>query len=134
PRDEHTLARGAACYYLQHQHDAFQAVVRQVDKQNPRAGVFYTELAHRLEERRLYLDAEKFFKTAMDLQPKLPWAQNGLGLLYMRLGKEDLARKTLEKAFEIDGFNVQVLNTLKVLDHLDKYQTLDTKHFRLRYD
>lgn len=134
PREEQTLGRIAACYFLQQKDDAFQALVKQVTRQNPRAAIFYTELAQRLEERRRYLDAEKFFKLAMDLQPKLPWAQNELGLLYMRLGKEDIARKTLEKAFEIDGFNIQVSNTLKVLDHLDKYQTLNTKHFRLRYD
>jgi tetratricopeptide (TPR) repeat protein len=134
PREEHTLARIAACFFLQRQDDAFNALVKQVEKRNPKAAIFYTELARRLEERRLYLDAEKYFKLAMDLQPKLPWAQNGLGLLYMRLGKEDIARKTLEKAFDIDSFNIQVSNTLKVLDHLDKYQTLETKHFRLRYD
>jgi Tfp pilus assembly protein PilF len=134
PRDEETLARIAACWYLQHQGDAFQALAKEVEKHNPRPAVFYTELAQRLDERRLYLDAEKFFKMAMDLQPKLASAQNGLGLLYMRLGKEDRARQTLEKAFAIDSFNIQVSNTLKVLDHLDKYQTLDTKHFRLRFD
>ncbi len=134
PREEATLARIAACYYLQHQDALFQTLTKQVEKQNLKPGVFYTELAERLGERRLYLDAEKYFKLAMDLQPNLPWAQNELGLLYMRLGKEDLARKTLEKAFELDSFNIQVSNTLKVLDHLDKYQTLDTKHFKLRYD
>src|SRR6185295_3189054 len=128
------LARIAACYFLQRRDDAFKSLLKQVEAQNPRAAVFYTELAQRLEERRLFLDAEKYFKLAMDLEPKLPWAQNQLGLLYMRLGKEDLARKTLDRAFELDSFNIQVSNTLKVLDHLDKYQTIDTKHFRLRYD
>jgi Flp pilus assembly protein TadD len=134
PRDEETLARLAACYFLQHRDKDFKALDDQVNKQNPHAGVFYTVLAQRLEDRRLYLDAEKFFKQAIDLAPKLPWPQNGLGLLYMRLGKEDLARKTLDRAFDIDGFNIQVSNTLKVLSHLDKYQTLQTKHFRLRFD
>ncbi len=134
PREEATLGRIAACFFLQHKDDAFQSLVKQVAQQNPRAGIFYTELAQRLEERKLFLDAEKYYKQAMDLQPKLPWAQNELGLLYMRLGKEDIARKTLEKAFEIDAFNIQVSNTLKVLDHLDKYQTVDTPHFRLRFD
>src|SRR5205085_3962614 len=57
-----------------------------------------------------------------------------LGLHYMRMGREDDARKVLEKAFEMDEFNIQVSNTLKVLDHLDKYQTMKTKHFHLRYD
>jgi Flp pilus assembly protein TadD len=52
----------------------------------------------------------------------------------MRLGKEDEAREILEKAFEADGFNIRVSTTLKVLDHLEKYHTLKTEHFHLRYD
>src|SRR5207248_3897257 len=67
-------------------------------------------------------------------RPLLPWPRNSLGLLYLRLGREDEARKILTKAFEDDGFNVRVANSLKVLRHLEKYQTLKTPHFVLRYD
>ena len=134
PRDESTLARIASVYYTQRKNDPFKALVQQIEKFNSKPAVFYTELASQLDHRKLYFDSEKFYKLAVDLQPKLPWPQNGLGMLYMRLGKEAQARVTLEKAFEIDSFNVQVSNTLKVLDHLDKYQTLKTKHFILKYD
>lgn len=134
PREEPTLARVAACLFLQKKDDDFKALVAEVDKYNRKAGVFYHELAERLQERRFYDDAEKYFKLAIKLQPKLPWPQNGLGLLYMRVGREDEARKVLNEAFSIDDFNVQVSNTLKVLDHLDKYQTIKTKHFHVRFD
>src|SRR5205085_769349 len=33
-----------------------------------------------------------------------------------------------------DPFNVRVSNTLRVLEHLDKYKTLKTAHFELRFD
>jgi tetratricopeptide (TPR) repeat protein len=52
----------------------------------------------------------------------------------MRLGREDEARKLLTKAFEDDEFNVRVANSLKVLRHLEKYRTIQTPHFVLRYD
>ncbi|MCI0641649.1 MAG: tetratricopeptide repeat protein [Gemmataceae bacterium] len=133
-REESTLARVAACFLQQKKHSEFAALVKEVEKHNSRPAVFYTELADSLEDRKHFDDAEKYFVRAMDLQPKLPWAQNGLGLLYMRLGEEDKARKVLERAFEIDNFNVQVSNTLKVLDHLEKYDTLKTEHFLLRFD
>src|SRR5262249_48846215 len=134
PREESTLARVAACYHLQHKDAEFAALVNKVKSFNPKPAVFYYELAERLDERKLFDVAEKYFRLAIESNPKLPWAQNSLGILYMRLGKEDDARKVLEKAYEADKFNVRVVNTLKVLDHLEKYTTLKTDHFHLRYD
>ena len=134
PRDEATLALIAVCLHGQRKDAEFQAIIKEVESYNSKPGVFYHELAERFDARKLYFDAEQYFKKAIALQPKLPWPQNGLGLLYMRLGREEEARELLEKAFEADNFNVRVSNTLKVLDHLDKYQTLKTEHFHLRYD
>ncbi len=134
PRDEATLALIAVCLHGQRKDAEFKAIFKEVESFNPKPGVFYYELAERFDARKLYLDAEQYFKKAIALQPKLPWPQNGLGLLYMRLGREEEARALLEKAFEADNFNVRVSNTLKVLDHLDKYTTLKTEHFHLRYD
>lgn len=134
PRDQATLALIAACLHGQKKDAEFQAILKDVEAFNPKAGVFYHELAERFDNRKLYFDAEAYFKKAVALQPKLPWPQNGLGMLYMRLGREDEAREILEKAFEADGFNIRVMNTLMVLDHLDAYQTLKTEHFHLRFD
>ena len=52
----------------------------------------------------------------------------------MRLGREKEAQEILSKAFDADRFNVRVSNSLKVLKHLEKYETLKTKHFELRFD
>jgi tetratricopeptide (TPR) repeat protein len=52
----------------------------------------------------------------------------------MRMGKEEEARPILEKAADNDEFNIRVFNTLKVLKHLDGYQTTKTAHFHLRHD
>jgi tetratricopeptide (TPR) repeat protein len=134
PRDEETLGRIAACHFLQRKEADFDALVKEVEKFDPKPGVFYFELAERLEERRRFDEAEKFYLKAAELRPMLPWPQNSLGMLCMRLGREKEARDILTRAFEADPFNVRVSNTLKVLRHLDKYETIKTAHFELRFD
>jgi tetratricopeptide (TPR) repeat protein len=134
PRAEPTLARVAACLYLDHKDAELADLVREVRKNDPKAGVFYHDLAERLDERKRWDDAEKYYREAIKLRPELVGPRNSLGLLYMRLGREDEARPILEKAFKDDPFNVRVNNTLQVLDHLEKYATLKTPHFHIRYD
>jgi tetratricopeptide (TPR) repeat protein len=134
PRDEETLGRVAACLYLAHDQRAFDALCNEVRQNDPKPGIFYQELAGRLEERKQFEAAEKYYKQAMELRPMLPWPQNSLGLLYMRLGREKEAQEVLTRAFKADEFNVRVSNTLKVLRHLEKYQTLQTSHFAVRFD
>jgi tetratricopeptide (TPR) repeat protein len=134
PREAATLARLAACMLLQQKKAEFEKIVAEVEKFDSKPGVFYFELAERLEDRRWFDDAEKYFKKAAQLRPMLSGVQNSLGMLYMRLGKEKEARELLKKGFDADPFNVRVSNTLKVLNHLEKYETLKTDHFELRYD
>jgi len=134
PRDEETLGRIAAGLVVQRKNAEFQAIVKEVEKYNQKPYDFYVVLASQLDGRKVYLDAEKYFKVAADLQPKLPQAQAGLGMMYMRMGREPEALKALEEAYAADKFDVRVINTLKVLDHLKKYQTIETEHFTLRYD
>jgi tetratricopeptide (TPR) repeat protein len=134
PRAEETLGRVAACLYLQKKNPDFDALVAEVTKHDSVPAVFYHELAERLEERRHYDDAEKFYKKAVALRDDVAWPLNSLGLLYMRMGEEKAARDVLAKAFKLDPFNVRVSNTLKVLDHLDKYDTLKTEHCLICFD
>ncbi len=134
PREESTLARVAACQLLQGKEREFAAVVAKAEKQTLKPSAFYGDLAERLEGRRRFGDAEKYYRKAIKLRPTLATARNQLGILYMRLGKEVEARDELEKAQVIDKFNVRVFNSLKVLDALDTYDTLKTEHFVIRFN
>lgn len=134
PRDERTLARLAACARVQKQTDEVNAIAATVEKFNSKPGLFYAELASMLEDRKIYGDAEVYFKKSIELRDQLPAAKAGLGMLYLRLGQEDEAKELLEQAFKGDTFNVRVSNSLKVLRHLDKYETTETPHYVLRYD
>jgi tetratricopeptide (TPR) repeat protein len=134
PRDEETLARIGALDLAERKDAEFAKIVKEVEAFNPKPAVFWAEVGGQLDSRKLYFDAEKMYRKAAELQPRLSAAKTGLGMLYMRLGKEDEARKNLDAAFAADAFNVRVSNTLKVLDHLANYKTLKTPHYIIRYD
>jgi tetratricopeptide (TPR) repeat protein len=134
PRDEATLGRMAACLHLQHKEAELQRLVKEVEQHDPKPAVFWFTLGEQLQVRRHFDEAEKLYQKAMELRPMLPDAQNSLGLLYMQLGREADAGKVLAKAFEADAYNVRVSNMLKVLRHLEKYETLKTEHFAIRFD
>jgi tetratricopeptide (TPR) repeat protein len=134
PREETTLARLAACARVQNKSDDVKAIIAEVEKFNPKPGLFYAELASSLEDRKIYGDAEVYFQKSIELRDQLATAKTGLGMLYLRLGKEKEARVLLEQAFKGDTFNVRVSNSLKVLRHLEKYETITTPHYDLRYD
>jgi tetratricopeptide (TPR) repeat protein len=134
PRDEQTLARLAACLLFKRDRSGFESVVRQVEAQDRKPGIFHDVLADQLEAKRHFVDAEKHYRRAIELRPDLPWPLAGLGLLDMRLAREKEASELLDRAFQLDPFNVRVSNTRKVVRHLQKYQTVETPHFELRFD
>jgi tetratricopeptide (TPR) repeat protein len=134
PRDPLTLGRLAGVFFLQLRTPAFEQVVRDAEAADARPGQFYLELADCLDERKRFTQAEGYYKKAAELRPTLAGPRTGLGMLYLRLGKETEGREILAKAFAADPFNVRVANSIKVLKHLDKYATITTDHYLLRYD
>jgi tetratricopeptide (TPR) repeat protein len=134
PRDEATLGRIAACYLLQGKKTALEDLTKEVRQRDPKPGIFLAELAARLESRQYFDEAEKYYKAASVERDMLPGPRNSLGLLYMRLGREKEAYEVLSRAFRADEFNVLVSNSLKVLRHLDRYETIKTDHFELKFD
>jgi tetratricopeptide (TPR) repeat protein len=134
PRDERTLGRIAACLVLQRKKDDLAALTKEVEKFDPKPSSYYQDMGERLDERRYFDDAEQCFKKAAQLRPTVPGALNSLGQLYMRMGLEKEASETLDRAFKADPYNLRVLNLRRVLRHLEKYETLRTDHFELRYD
>jgi tetratricopeptide (TPR) repeat protein len=134
PRDERTLARIATCYHLQKKKAELDKLIKEVEKYDSKPALFFYELAERLEERRRYNEAETYYTRANKLRPNLAGPLNGLGLLYMRLAREEEAAPLLDKGYAADSFNVRVSNMRKVLRHLQKYKSLKTEHFHIRYD
>ncbi len=140
PQSEETLGRIAAAYLAVDglskaaADTRFGKLVAEVNQRNPHAGEFYQALADALDRLRRWPAAAQYYQEAMTRMPQLVAPAGQLGMMLMRLGEEQQARQALDKAFEIDPFNVRVNNTLKVLEVLDGYETLETEHFRIRYD
>lgn len=140
PIDEATLGRLAAAYAAIDGLPAdlagtrFGKLVAEVTARNPHPGEFYTALGDSFDRLRRYPQAARFYQQAIDAMPQLLAPRGQAGMMLMRLGDEATARKILDAAFEADPFNVRVSNTLKVLEVLDGYDTLETEHFRVRFD
>jgi tetratricopeptide (TPR) repeat protein len=134
PRDAVVLGKLAACYTLLGKPDSSAAVVKDAESFDAKPSLFYSEMAGVLEDRKKFTLAKQYYLKSAAFRPNLPAAPLALGLLAMRLGQEGDAKVILTKAFEADAFNVRARNSLEVLKHLDKYQTLTTDHYTLRYD
>lgn len=134
PREESTLGRIAVCYLLTNRKEEFDALVAEVKKHDKVPGDFYLALGLGMDQRRRYSEAEVYLKEAIRLRSFLSKGISELGLLYARMGNEEEAERLLKKAYEADPFNVRVANMRKVLRHLEKYDTIKTEHFELRYD
>jgi tetratricopeptide (TPR) repeat protein len=159
PRDEGVLARVAACALLTDGipsrsdleswltkppggADAKSATASprflktwaDVTATNPKPGVFLTALGELLESRRRFDVAEVCYRRAMAVAPQLPEAKTSLGMLLMRVGRTDQARKILDEAFQADPYHTRVSNFRKVLKLLDGYKAISTEHFVVRVD
>ena len=134
PRDEHALARKAACFKAVRKQPDYDAVVKAVQQDDAKPAVFWYDLGQGLEDRRYYDDAIACYEEAAKQQPMLPGPTGALGLLYMRLGREEDAAPLLDKGFEADSYNIRIANMRKVLKHLKDYETIKTDHFVIRFD
>lgn len=155
-RDQSVLARKAACYLLIDgvpNRDALELFFQSLEnpaktkttsrfsvlftdllKQNPKPGYFLFELGHLLETKRQFEFAEFVYLKSKEIMPQLSKPKIALGILYMQMGKTDLAQITLDDAFKSDPYHVRVSNMRKVLGVLESYGAIVTEHFIIRYD
>lgn len=129
PISQETLGRLAAAYYLKGETDLAEQIKKEVLERNPQPGVFYDAAADQLEKRRQFALAQQYYQDAIEAAPHLAGPLNGLGMLYMRVGKEDEAREIFAKARELDPFHVRVLNMVKVLKHMEDYKVIRSEHY-----
>lgn len=112
----------------------FSQVLIDLAKRNPHPAYALQILAEELQSRLRFQLAERFYKAAIDAMPNYAEPKTALGLLYMRVGKPDAARKILDSAFDADPFHVRVANMRKVIKLLDGYASLSSDHFVVRVD
>jgi tetratricopeptide (TPR) repeat protein len=112
----------------------YVTILKSLVERNPAPGQFLTDLGTVLEQARRYDAATTCYARAIDVAPQLSAPRTALGLLQMRTGDLASARKILDDAFRADRFHVRVSNMRKVLDVLERYESISTDHFILRFD
>ena len=126
---EDALARLSAVKHLAGDAKAAAEIDARILKTNPKPGRYYGAAAELLGKRLRFDVAERYYQQAIAATPYLAGPLNGYGILLMRLGKEDEARKTFAKARDIDPFHVRVANMIKVLKHMEDYKVVSSPHY-----
>jgi len=87
--------------------------------ENPIYGDFYSIVAHFYIITYRYREAIELYQKAVDIDPGLASAQRDLGINYLRVNNIFAARYHIKKAFDIDPFDAETVNTLRLMDSLD---------------
>ena len=104
--------------HLERNSAQFEAIEQQVMALNPSYAEFYATLADLAAQNRLYRDAEKFARRAVQLDPQ-SWRGHGLlGMNQLRLGQIDAGRVSLEHSFTGDPYNVWIKKHATARGHL----------------
>jgi len=109
-------------------------LMKEVESRNPHCVRFYESLAAQIVSMRKYPFAVEPYVEAIRRHPKRVGIRGQLGLLLMRLAREEEAKALLVTAFKNDPFNVRVKNMLEVLEVLGSYAVLESEHFVIRFD
>ncbi len=132
PRSLKALSLQAVLHYARGEAQALDDALRGLLKLNPRYGDLYRHLARYCVTQRLYRQAVDFFRQAIRLNPNLFSAYADLGVNLLRIGRESAAKEVLERAYQVDPFNLWTVNTLRLMDSFVNFEKLTTPHFTLK--
>jgi len=131
PGSREALPILAAAELLGGNADAFRAVEVRALARNPKDASFYNKLSDIAVNNRLYREARDFAEKAVELEPRSFQGHGLYGLNQLRLGDIEGGRKSLERAFEGDPYNVWIKNTLDLMDTYHDYVTTKTSKFEI---
>ncbi|MCG8608068.1 tetratricopeptide repeat protein [bacterium] len=115
----------AISFHLSRQDEKFADEEAKILAVNPRYADLYYQLGEVLSRRYLFKESVDYYQQAVALDSEHWAAYAGLGNSLSRLGEEEEAKKTLEKAFAKDPFNKYVGNLLTLFDEFPQYKTHD---------
>ncbi|HXG34571.1 MAG TPA: tetratricopeptide repeat protein, partial [Bryobacteraceae bacterium] len=101
-------------------------------KINPVYGEAYATAAHFFVLNRRYEEGVRFYRKALELNPKLHKARAELGVNLMRLGLDEEARWHLEYCYHNGEKYASVVNPLRLLDSYKNFETFTTGQIILK--
>ncbi|HAW96282.1 MAG TPA: hypothetical protein DCX60_08400 [Phycisphaerales bacterium] len=93
----------------------------------------YHTVGRFLSQNRQYRDAAFFLEEAVSRRPRWSAPLIELGLLEMQSGRDDRALLALQAVSSLDAFNERAAFSLRLLEELAAFETLETEHFIIRY-
>ena len=134
PNHPDALSLMAAWCVLKGGKDQAGPYIARVEKINPRCAELPNTIGQWLSAGRQFDQAEPYFRRAIELAPEQAEPLTNLGLMYMQTGEEDKARDILQQAQKLDDFRADVVNFLKLLDKLEKFDVKESEHFIVKVD
>ena len=101
-------------------------------KINPAYGEAYATAGHFFVINRRYDDGIKFYRKALELNPRLWDARAQLGVNLMRMGQEGEARQQLEQCYNANYKSAETVNSLRLLDSYSNFNMYETNNTILR--
>ena len=117
----------AVLHFGKREPSALEQEIQAVLKVNPHYGQLYENLADYAVTQRFYQQAVDYFRKAAELNPRLWSAYSGLGINLLRLGDEPAAKEALETSYANDRFNVWTVNTLRLIDSFENFDTIEVR-------
>ncbi|MFI4873109.1 MAG: peptidase MA family metallohydrolase [Phycisphaerales bacterium JB061] len=108
-------------------------LLNELDTLSPGTEKGYLLAGWALSERRQYAEAAQMLEEAMRRAPNMPGPAIELGLLELQSGRDLNALSALRRVAELDPFNARAVNSLKLLEELVGYHTVESEHFVVRY-
>ncbi|MCA9626743.1 MAG: tetratricopeptide repeat protein [Myxococcales bacterium] len=135
PRDLDLLSLKAAVRFLADDDAGFQKAKRRVLKLNPQYSRMYQIIGEYAEWEHRYDEIVAMMREALKIDSEDAKAEAQLGLNLIRAGDDAAGLKALQSAFDKDGFNVRVYNTLNLYEKTipTEYVTVKEGQYTFRY-
>ena len=127
------LALRAAADAVAYDLDAAKARLAAMDQDAPGAADGWYEVGRFLAKNRQYGDAAEILEEAVRRRENYSAPLIELGLLEMQSGRDDRALDVLRKVAEVDQFNERATFSLRLLEELAGFHSLESDHFVIRY-
>ena len=128
------LALSGAIAYVEDRRQDFESEIAQALKINPHFGDAYRVAGDLAASNYRFDEAVSLNRQALTVDPNDVHTLASLGVHLLRTGDEVEARNTLERAFAVDSFDQTTFNLLKMLDGLDKFETIREGNVIVRLD
>ncbi len=135
PRDLELLSMKATIRFLAEDPKGFEAAVEKVQSLSPGNTEVFRIVGEYAEWEHRYPDIEKLMRRAVRLDREDGRARSLLGLTLVRSGSDAAGLVELRRAFDLDPYNVRVLNTLNLYEETIPKEYVETRQgpFALRF-